>query len=164
MIHSFDWKVSFRNYGLFLWPEVAGTLPGDPHLAVLESEIAMRKYTRTHQWIEIAGETAALGITAYAARELGEIAFVELPDAGAPLRAGGCFAILESPKAAAEAITPVAGTIAEVNTALADNLLPLSTARVDTWIVRLAGIDPDSAANLLDGAEYAEYCRKANAN
>src|SRR5574344_2135230 len=79
------------------------------------------KYSKDHEWVKIEGTTATVGITDHAQDALGEIVFVELPEVGADFEAGDEIADIESVKAASEIITPVGGTVSEVNDALEDS-------------------------------------------
>ena len=78
------------------------------------------KYTKEHEWITIEGDTATIGITKFAAEQLGDVVFVEVPEAGLEVTAGGEMAVVESVKAASDVFAPVSGTITEGNAALAE--------------------------------------------
>ena len=80
-----------------------------------------RKYTKDHEWIRVTGDTADIGITDYAQRQLGDVVFVELPDVGKAVTAGETFGSIESVKAVSELFAPVGGEVVEVNTALKDH-------------------------------------------
>ena len=76
------------------------------------------KYTKDHEWIELAGDRGKVGITDYAQQQLGDVVYVELPEVGAKLKAGQSFGTIESVKAVSELYAPVSGEVVEVNTAL----------------------------------------------
>ena len=78
------------------------------------------RFTKDHEWVEVDGETASVGITAYAAGQLGDVVFVELPELGKSLKAGDNLAVVESVKAASDVYAPVSGEVVEANTALGD--------------------------------------------
>ena len=78
------------------------------------------RYTRDHEWIRLDGDVAVVGITDYAQEQLGDIVFVELPEAGKKVEKGGEFCVVESVKAASEVFAPISGEVTEVNGALGD--------------------------------------------
>ena len=81
---------------------------------------ADRKYTKDHEWIRISGETAEIGITDFAQQQLGDVVFVDLPDAGKKIAAGESFGSIESVKAVSELYAPMSGEVVEVNGNLKD--------------------------------------------
>ena len=78
----------------------------------------MKRFTKEHEWIELDGDVATVGITGHAQEQLGDITFVELPEVGRTVSAGDAFAVVESVKAASDVYAPVAGEVVEVNAAL----------------------------------------------
>ena len=84
------------------------------------------QYTSTHEWVRVDGDTATVGITDFAVEHLGDLVFVDLPDAGADIEAGESVAEVESVKAVGEINSPVTGEVTEVNEGLADDMGPLS--------------------------------------
>jgi glycine cleavage system H protein len=80
-----------------------------------------RRYTETHEWVDLAGDVATVGITDFAQSQLGDVVFLELPRQGRKLNAGEAFGVIESVKAASDLYAPVAGTVVEVNERLAAN-------------------------------------------
>jgi len=117
-----------------------------------------RRYTREHEWIELAGEVATVGISDYAQHQLGDITFVELPEPGASFATGDTAAVVESVKAASDIYSPVAGTVTEVNPALADAPELVNTAaESEGWLFRLTPGDPGALAALMDEAAYQAY-------
>ena len=121
----------------------------------------MRKYSEEHQWIEVnADGTATVGITKYAADELGEITFIELPTVGTALKAKDQLCVVESVKAASDVFLPASGTITEVNTVLDKDPSALNNDPEGIgWICRLDKADPADVAALMDEAAYAEFCK-----
>jgi len=114
------------------------------------------KYTRSHEWVRADGDTATVGITDHAQRELTDIVFVELPAVGRTLKAGEACGVVESVKTASDVYAPVSGTVTEVNTALPDNPgLVNSAPYTDGWFYRLKLADPAQLDALLTPAQYA---------
>ncbi len=119
------------------------------------------RYTRDHEWLRIDGDEAQVGITEYAATELGDVVFVELPAMGAVLEAAQTFGVIESVKTASDLYAPTAGEVVAVNPALADRPeLVNDDPYGEGWMVRLRLADPDAARTdserLLDPAAYRE--------
>ncbi len=118
-----------------------------------------RKYTETHEWFLIEGDVVTLGITQYAADELTDITFVELPEVGASLGVGDVVGEVESVKATSEIITAVGGTVVETNSALVDHPeLINEDAFEDGWIVKLKVDSTDPLGALRDAKGYEELC------
>jgi len=116
------------------------------------------KYTKDHEAILVEGDTAAIGITAYAKDALGDLVFVELPEVGASFSKGDDFAVIESVKTAAEVYTPVSGEVVEINEAMPDDLDMISTSLSENgWIAKLKIADPSELEDLMDEAAYKEY-------
>ncbi len=114
------------------------------------------KYAKSHEWLELDGENATVGITEYAQSTLGDIVFVELPKVGAEFDAGATFGSVESVKAVSDLYVPIAGTITEVNAALNDAPETINTAANETWIIKLAAKSAP-ADGLLSAAEYEAF-------
>lgn len=114
------------------------------------------KYTKSHEWVRVAGELATVGITDHAQHELTDIVFVELPAVGRALKAGEACAVVESVKTASDVYAPVGGTVTEVNPALADNPgLVNSAPYAEGWFYRLKLANPAELDTLLTPAQYA---------
>jgi glycine cleavage system H protein len=113
------------------------------------------RYTRDHEWLRLDGEEGVVGITAYAADELGDVVFVELPGAGTRLEKGATFGVIESVKTASDLYAPVAGDVVGVNDALtASPELVNSDPYGNGWMVRIRIDDAASADSLLDAEAY----------
>ena len=98
----------------------------------------MLKYTRTHEWVKLEGETAWVGITDHAQKELGDIVYIELPKVGHEVKEGDSTAVLESTKAAADFYSPISGTILEVNEELKkDSGLINRSPEKEGWIYKV---------------------------
>jgi len=118
-----------------------------------------RYYTEEHEWIEVDGESATVGITGYAQEQLGDIVFVELPSVGATVEKGKEAAVVESVKAASDVYAPISGTVTESNAALEDDpALVNSDAEGDGWFFRLTIADAGELAGLMDEAAYKAFC------
>ena len=113
------------------------------------------RYTKDHEWIRIDGEEATVGITDYAAGQLGDIVFVELPDQGRSLAQAATFGVIESVKAVSDLFAPVGGEVIATNDALAGSPeLVNSEPYGGGWMIRLRLSDPAEADGLLDPAAY----------
>lgn len=116
-----------------------------------------RYFTRDHEWIEIDGSTARVGITDFAQAQLGDITFVELPAPGTVLTRGGSASVVDSVKAASDVYAPVGGTVTAVNTEIEDAPdLVNSAPESDGWLWEMDLADPDELDDLLDAEAYAE--------
>ena len=114
-----------------------------------------RKYTQEHEWVQIEGDLGTVGVTDFAANELGEVVFVELPETGSEFSQGDTVGTIESVKAVADLFLPVSGEIVEINDAVVDgpelvNKDPLD----DGWLFRVRLSDPSELDQLLDAAAY----------
>ena len=115
------------------------------------------RYSREHEWVRVDGSQATIGITSFAADELGDIVFVETPEPGATLRQFAAFGVVESVKAVSDLYAPISGEVLEVNEALGANPELLNTSPfADGWIAKLKLADPAELDALLDAAAYAE--------
>lgn len=117
-----------------------------------------RYFTEDHEWIEVEGDTGTVGITDYAQGQLGDITFVELPEAGASVSKGDSVSVVDSVKAASDVYTPVSGTVSDTNAALADEPELVNTdAEKGGWLFRVTLSDPAELADLMDEAAYKTY-------
>ena len=117
-----------------------------------------RYFTEDHEWIEIDGDVATVGITEYAQEQLGDIVFVEVPDEGRELSKGDEAAVVESVKAASDVYSPVGGTVLEGNPALEDDPALVNTApETDGWFFKLTIADEGELEDLMTEAKYKEY-------
>ena len=117
------------------------------------------KYTRSHEWVRVDDDgIVTIGITDHAQELLGDLVFVELPEVGAELGAGGECAVVESVKAASDVFSPVSGEVVEVNDALADAPETINQDAYEAgWIFRLRLSDPGELDGLMDADSYAEH-------
>ncbi len=122
----------------------------------------MIKYSEEHQWIKQCDNGIwEVGITAYAAEELGELNFVELPKVGDSFTAAQPLCVVESVKAASDVFAPVSGVVAEVNLALERYPALLNDSPEESgWICRFKKVDPAELAGLMDRQAYEAYCQQ----
>ena len=113
-----------------------------------------RKYTKDHEWIRVSGDTAEVGITDYAQRQLGDVVYVDLPDVGKRVTAGQSFGSIESVKAVSELFAPMSGEVTSVNPHLQEHPEAVNSNPHDSWMVKVRLSDPAAAASLLDAAAY----------
>src|SRR5438067_2441001 len=115
------------------------------------------KYAKTHEWVKIDGDVATIGITDHAQAELGDVVYVELPEAGRILSVGDVFGTVESVKAVSDLYSPVSGEVVETNTVLVD---ATETVNEDAfgrgWMIKIRMTKPEEAGTLLDAAAYEE--------
>jgi glycine cleavage system H protein len=115
-------------------------------------------YTEEHEWIRVEGDEATVGITDFAQGQLGDIVFVDLPEAGRQVTKGGEAAVVESVKAASDVFAPVDGEVTEPNPALADDpALVNSDPEGEGWFFRLRLADPSQLDGLMDADSYKAF-------
>ena len=117
-----------------------------------------RYFTDEHEWIDVEGESATVGITDYAQEQLGDIVFVELPDVGTMLDKGGDAAVVESVKAASDVYAPISGEVTEGNSALEDEpALVNSSPEEEGWFFRMSVGDSAELEGLMDEKAYKAF-------
>ena len=115
-------------------------------------------YSKDHEWISVAGGTATIGITAYAQEQLGDVVYVELPDAGKALSQGDEAAVVESVKAASEVYAPIDGEVTEANDVLADEPAKVNEdPEGAAWFIKMTVGNEGQLADLMDEAAYKAY-------
>jgi glycine cleavage system H protein len=115
------------------------------------------KYTESHEWIRLEADgTLTVGITDHAQEALGDIVFLELPQAGKTVAAGDAIAVVESVKAASDIYAPLAGEIVAANQALADSPEAVNTDAYGSWLFKLKPADAAALAGLLSAADYGK--------
>ena len=120
--------------------------------------MAELRFTKDHEWIRLEGDVATVGITDHAQTALGDVVFVDLPEAGRDVTEGEAIAVVESVKAASDVYAPVAGRVVESNAALAENPALVNTAPTgEGWFFKLEGVDAATVAALIDEAAYAAF-------
>jgi glycine cleavage system H protein len=115
------------------------------------------KYTREHEWVDVAGNKGAVGITDYAQDSLGDIVFVDAPKAGTKVEKGAVFGSVESVKAVSDLYSPVSGTVLEVNEDLKASPEKVNTDAHSTWIIKVELSDPAELNSLLSAADYEKF-------
>jgi glycine cleavage system H protein len=116
------------------------------------------RFTKDHEWVRVEGDTATVGISEYAQEQLGDVVFIELPNVGADVEAGGDAAVVESVKAASEVYAPIAGKIVEVNDDLeATPGLVNESAEDQGWFWRMEIADVDEIEELMSAADYKAF-------
>jgi glycine cleavage system H protein len=115
------------------------------------------KYTKEHEWIRSLGESIQIGITAFAADQLGDVVFVELPEVGATIIAGQPFGVVESVKSVSDLYAPINGTITEINEGLLDAPELVNEASYgEGWIIKVSPDNAQDIEGLLSAAGYKE--------
>lgn len=117
------------------------------------------KYTTDHEWVRFDDTGATVGITDFAQRQLGDVVFVELPDAGRQVVKGEVFGTIESVKAVSELFSPVSGEIVAVNPALGTHPEYINTHPHDAWMIRIHPSAPDESLALLDAPAYTDLVK-----
>jgi len=116
------------------------------------------RFSKDHEWVNLEGDTATIGITAYAADQLGDVVFVELPAAGKTVKTGDGLAVVESVKAASDVYAPVSGEVTEVNAAVSDNPETVNDQPEGIgWFVKIKVADPNEVEGLMDRAAYEAF-------
>lgn len=120
----------------------------------------MIKYLPTHEYARIEGNEAYIGISAFAAKQLGNVVYVDMPEVDDEVEKGEDFGAIESVKAASDLFAPLSGTVLEVNEALVDNPRLVSDDPMANWIIKVSIADPSQVDELMDQAAYDELCAK----
>ena len=115
-------------------------------------------YTNTHEWVKVENGFAFIGITDYAQESLGEIVFIELPEEDDSLEKGEELGAIESVKAASDILSPITGTVVEINESLEDEPELLNTDAFTNWIVKVELSDESELEKLLNAEQYKEIC------
>ena len=117
-------------------------------------------YSKSHEWAVIEGDEATVGVSAYAAKELGDITYVELPKMGSDVIVGDSVGVVESVKAASDVYSPLSGTVTAVNKNLEDDPGLVSNSPEEKgWMYKLENIDLDELEDLLSEEDYAKYLK-----
>lgn len=116
------------------------------------------KFTKTHEWIRVEDGTATIGISEYAQKHLGDVVFVGLPEEEDEVTMDEAFGDVESVKAVSDLVSPVSGTVAEVNRELEDSPELVNSDPYGAWIIRVK--DVTETCELMDEAAYKEFCEK----
>lgn len=117
-------------------------------------------YSESHEYVRVEGNFGFIGITDYAQNALGNVVYVDLPDVDDEVTAGEEFGAVESVKAASDLMSPVSGTIVEVNEALDDQPELVNQDAFANWIIKVEMSDKSELDNLMDAKAYAAFCEK----
>lgn len=116
-------------------------------------------YAESHEYVKVEGEFGYVGITDYAQHELGNVVYVDMPEVDDEVTAGEEFGAIESVKAASDLLSPVSGTVVEVNEDLEDQPEKINEDAFGNWIIKVKLSDPSELDNLMDAKAYAEMTK-----
>lgn len=116
-----------------------------------------RKYTKEHEWVQVNGNSASVGVTDYAQQSLGDVISVEMPKVGAELTAGRMFGTVESVKAISDLFAPVSGTVTEVNADLVHFPERMNKDPYGSWMFKLTLNNPGELDHLLSASDYENF-------
>ena len=117
-------------------------------------------YSESHEFIRVEGDFGFIGITDFAQKALGNVVYVDMPDVDDEVNAGEEFGAVESVKAASDLISPVSGTVVEVNEALEDEPGLINKDAFENWIIKVEISDKNELADLRKAQAYTEFCEK----
>ncbi len=117
------------------------------------------KYTKDHEWVQVSGGEGRIGITDYAQKQLGDIVYLDLPEAGKVVKQGQVLGTVESVKAVSEIFSPVSGEVVKVNKELAEKPEKVNAAPHESWMVTVKLSNPGEVNDLLDATQYAELAK-----
>ena len=117
-------------------------------------------YSESHEYVKVEGDFAYVGITDYAQNALGNVVYVDMPEVDDEVEAGEDFGAVESVKAVSDLISPVSGTVVEVNEALEDKPELINEDAFANWIMKVELSDKEELDNLMDAAAYEEHCKE----
>jgi glycine cleavage system H protein len=121
-----------------------------------------RRYTKDHEWIQVSGTTATIGITDYAQHELGDVVFAELPKPGTQITTGKSFGTVESVKAVSEIYAPASGEVTEANEELHNTPEKInSDPHGSAWLIKVKLANPNDLSGLMDAAAYEAFIAEA---
>ncbi len=119
------------------------------------------QYTKEHEWVLIEGDNARVGITDYAQSQLGDVVYVELPEAGSQVETGNTFGVVESVKAVSDLFVPVSGTVKEINNSLDETPEIINTdPYVNGWMIVIEMSDKSELDELLSAEDYQTYVKE----
>jgi glycine cleavage system H protein len=117
------------------------------------------KYTKDHEWLELAGDRGKIGVTDYAQKQLGDVVFIDLPAVGTKIVQGQSFGTIESVKAVSELFAPVSGEVVDVNASLKAKPEAVNANPHGSWLIAVKLTTPDEVGGLLDAAQYADLVK-----
>ena len=122
------------------------------------------KYSKTHEWVRVEGDTATIGITDHAQSELGDIVYLGLPEAGMTIKLDETFGEIESVKAVSELFAPITGEVVEANTGIASTTELVNEDPYGTgWLLKVKVSNPSELSELMSAEDYAKFA-EANAH
>ncbi len=114
------------------------------------------KYSTDHEWVRMDGDVAVIGVSDFAQDALGDLVFINLPEVGDAVTAGEAFGDVESVKAVSDLLSPVSGTVCEINEELLDAPEKINEDPYGAWMIKVEGIE--ATEDLMDAAAYEEHC------
>lgn len=117
-------------------------------------------YTESHEFVKIEGDFGYVGITDYAQEQLGNVVYVDMPEVGDDVSAGEEFGAVESVKAASDLISPISGTVVEINENLEEQPELINQDAFENWIIKVQLSDKSELKGLMDDETYMKYCEK----
>jgi glycine cleavage system H protein len=117
------------------------------------------KYTKDHEWVQVTGPEAVVGITDFAQHQLGDVVYVELPEVGRTLKQGEVFGTIESVKAVSELFAPLSGEVLAVNAELSSHPESINNKPHEAWMIRLRPSNSGETTSLLDAAAYEQLVK-----
>jgi glycine cleavage system H protein len=117
-------------------------------------------YSESHEFVRVEGDFGFVGITDYAQNALGNVVYVDMPEVDDEVTAGEEFGAVESVKAASDLISPVSGTVVEINEVLEDTPELINQDAFENWIIKVELSDKSELDNLMDANAYADFCEK----
>lgn len=117
-------------------------------------------YTESHEFVKIEGDFGYVGITDYAQKQLGNVVYVDMPEVGDDVSAGEEFGAVESVKAASDLISPISGTVVEINENLEEQPELINQDAFENWIIKVQLSDKSELEGLMDDETYMKYCEK----
>ena len=118
------------------------------------------RFSDQHEWVRVEGDVATIGITKYAAEQLGDIVFVELPEAGRKITQGGEAAVVESVKAASEVYAPIGGEVTDANASVVEDPAKVNAdPEGEGWFFKVKSVNRQELEKLMTAAQYAEFVK-----
>ena len=117
-------------------------------------------YSESHEYVRVEGDYGFIGITDYAQNALGNVVYVDMPEVDDEVTAGEEFGAVESVKAASDLMSPVSGTVVEVNEALEDQPELINQDPYENWIIKVELSDKEELDNLMAASDYEDFCNK----
>lgn len=117
-------------------------------------------YTNEHEWVDVQGDEAYVGLTEFASKALGDIVFVELPEVGDEFSMGDSFGVVESVKAAADMTMPIDGEVTDINTELEDQPSQINRTPLEAWFIKFKVTSKEQLDELMTPVDYQRFCEE----